>query len=236
MKLSLVTGTLNRPDAFKRLVDSIIERTTVDCEVVVADASDEPVAYDDSRVRILREFPRLGCVKGYNRAFRDCRGEWVIFLNDDAEVCPHYDVNAIAFMEQYPQTGLGALHYSENGGPFRVNSAWGCVYGNFGIIRRSLGDHVGWFDESLIMYGNDNSLALRVLLAGYGVSDIPDSRILHHSVNDEIRQQNQQYKMRDNDVLTRKYMPMRQDWLRNYHQFRVPTKTVPWAHGVRPTV
>lgn len=234
--LSLVTGTVNRPQSFERLLASIVAHTSVEWELVVADASDAPLVCGHGRVRVLPERPRLGCVKGYNRAFSVTRGDWVIWLNDDAEVLPGYDMAAIGFMEQWPRIGLGALHYSECGGPFHVNSAWGCTYANFGIIRRSLGEHVGWFDEDLVMYGNDNSLAIRVLMADYGIGDIPEARVLHHSVKDATREGNQRTRERDSIILHQKYMPYRQQWVAAFRQHMALSETIPWSHGLPPGV
>lgn len=234
MKLSIVTGALNRPEAFLRLVSSIVDSTTVDWEMVVADASDTTMSSRDPRIRILAEKPRLGCVKGYNRAFREARGEWVIWLNDDCEVVQGYDVESIALMEANPTIGLGALHYSENGGPFHVNSAWHALYANFGIIRRELGDQLGWFDEDLTMYGNDNSLTCRVLMAGFGVADIPKARILHHAIDDAERLRNKQYQYRDNAVIQHKYLPHQPKWIATYLKHRLPNDTEPWPHGIQP--
>ncbi len=233
--LSLVTGLVNRPDSFRRLLNSIQANTSVSFELVVSDASDEPfdVAGLPPNIRIIPEQPRVSGVFGYNRAFAESEGDWVIYLNDDAEVMPGYAEAAIAFMEAHPQIGLGCLHYSENGGPFRVNSSWGVMYGNFGIISRELGNQIGWMDSDLTLYGNDNSLTFRVLLAGKGVTDIPEARILHHSVNDQQRRDNQKFRQRDNDVLTRKYMPLRGHWQSTYHRLKTGT-TVPWVHGVNP--
>lgn len=237
-ELSLVTGAMDRPESFARLVDSIVRNTFVDWELVVSDASEVPLTCDVEQVRILPEKPRLGCVKGFNRAFREAQGEWVIYLNDDATVEPGYDVAAIDFMKRHPRIGLGALHYSEPNAqppkPFHINGAWGVPYGNFGIIHRELGNHVRWFDEDLTMYGNDNSLALRVLLADYGIADIPDARVVHHSVKDQARIDNQRHRRRDNEILTEKYMPLKDQWRSAYHRHRVFSETEAWPHGVRP--
>ena len=175
----------------------------------------------------------MGCVKGYNRAFKACFGKWVLYLNDDAEVCRDYADEAISFMEAHPEIGLGALHYSHVGDPFHVNSAWGAIYANFGILRRDLGNEVGWFDEDLEMYGNDNSLTFRVLLAGYGVADIPRARLLHHCTEDRQRIENQKSRRRDNQILLKKYFPLRDQWLATFKKYEVKTNTVPWREGVR---
>lgn len=232
--LSLVTGARNRPESFRRLVDSIVEHTSTPWELVVSDASDEPIVCDLPNVRILPERPRLGCTKGFNRAFREAMGEWVIWLNDDAEVCPGYDREAMRFMKSHPEIGLGALHYSECGGPFHVNSAWKTIYANFGIVPRHIGESVGWFDEDLQMYGCDNSLALKILLQNYGIADIPDSRILHHSVKDQARIENQHMRSRDNEILTSKYMPRQREWVWTFNRLRVHSGAEPWSHGVQP--
>ncbi len=217
------------------MIDSIIRHTAVDWELVVSDASDSPVEFGtDERVRMLGESPRLGCCKGFNRAFRESIGDWIIFLNDDAEVCPGYDSISIDFMNKHPKIGLGALHYSEGCGPFKVNSAWNCIYANFGIFRKAIGEAIGFFDEDLEMYGCDNSLAIRMLMAGQGVSDIPGTKIIHHSVQDRQRIENQINRPLDNEILTKKYMPHRQQWTATYERLKVNTGTIPWAHGIQP--
>lgn len=232
--LSLVTGKVGRDASFQRLVDSIVAHTDVDWELIVADASEAPYVPTTAQIRVLHEVPRLGCSKAYNRAFREATGEWVLWLNDDAEVLPGYATTAIRFMEAHPRIGLGALHYTEGETPFHVNSAWGVPYANFGILRRSLGNEIGWFDESLEMYGCDNSITLKVLLAGHGVSDIPGARVIHHSEQDANRAENQNSRRRDNRTLQETYMSSRRRWTGTYLANRVDTGTVPWSHGVDP--
>ena len=209
--LSIVTGTLNRRASFNRLVKSIQERTNVPWELVVSDASDEP--YPDQypeNVRIIPERPRLGCVKGYNRAFSEAVGRWVVWLNDDAEVQHGWAEAAVGFMEHHPEVGLGAIYYCEGAPPFIVNEYWDMAYANFGIVSRDLGNQVGWFDDDLEMYGCDNSLTFRVLMAYRGVATIPGSRIWHHSVPDQWKTLNQRYRASDAATLKRKYTPHRQ--------------------------
>lgn len=235
-KLSIVTGALDRQESLGRLISSIESRAAVDWELVVSDASAVPYVSTDKRVRILHEKPRLGCTGGYNRAFRSCLGEWVLWVNDDVEVLSGFDQNAIEFMEAHPEIGLGALHYSEDGGDFHVNSAWGAIYANFGILRRELGEQVGWMDEDLEMYGCDNSLTFRVLLSEKGVADIPDARVIHHSVKDAHRIANQANRWEDNRKLTQTYMPMRRLWLPIYWRYRIDNGIQPWIHGVPPKI
>jgi GT2 family glycosyltransferase len=209
--LSLVTGTRNRPVEFRRLVESIERNTPIEWELIVSDASDTPI--DESglpkNVIVIPERPRLGCTMGYNNAFREAIGTWVIWLNDDCEVLPGYATNAIRFMETNPQIGLGALYYREGVTDFHVNSYYNMVYANFGIIRKELGDRIGWFDNEIPMYGCDNALAFNVLLAGFGIDGIPDATLIHHAVNDQFRRENNETdtRIREAEFLRDKYGP-----------------------------
>jgi GT2 family glycosyltransferase len=206
--LSLVTGTLDRPQSFQRLYQSIRERTKVPWELVVSDASNpETKSYttDLENVVSIREWPRAGCVKGYNKAFSQVRGKWVIWLNDDAEVMPGYDEAAIKYMEQHPECGLGALYYANLTLPFFIQTYHDMIYANFGIISKELGDQIGWMDDVVRMYGNDNSICFRVLLEGKGLGSIPGSRIWHHPFVDQQRKENVARQREDAEALMGKY-------------------------------
>lgn len=219
--LSLVTGTRNREFGLRRLLISIQQHTKVDWEFLVADASDQPIRTDDlpENVIVIPERPRLGHSKGYNIAFRQTRGEWVLWLNDDAEVMPGYAETAIQFMQLHPRIGLGALPYSNRGNEFRVNWYHDMVYANFGILNRELGNAIGWFDEDLRMYGSDNAIAFRVLLAGYGVAAVPGAYIIHHEDADTERDLNQFDRYPEADRLNQKYGPYLDQMKATYAQY-----------------
>jgi GT2 family glycosyltransferase len=210
--LSLVTGTRNRPESFKRLLDSIIEHTQTPWELIVGDASDVPYEAElPANVVLVPERPRLGYVKGYNALFRIAKGEWVIWLNDDAEVTAGYDVEAIRFMESHPKVGLGCLQFRDPRWPdFAVQSFLDIPYANFGIVRRQTGQDAGWFDEHLHMYGSDNAITFEMLMMGKGVAEIPNAHIIHHRVNDAVRWENQRGREADSDYVTAKYLHHKQ--------------------------
>lgn len=210
MKLSLVTGTRNRPESLQRLVNSIEANTVVEWELIIADASDGPSSLAFLQLPKLKwivERPPIGVARGYNQAFKKARGEFVMFLNDDCEVLPGYAETAIRFMEEHPMIGLGALYYREGDKDFHVNSYYQMVYANFGIIRRELGEQIRWFDESIPMYGCDNALAFKVLLAGFGIDGIPGATLIHHAIDDQMRRDNneEQKRIREADMLRERY-------------------------------
>lgn len=210
--LSIITGARNRPEGLQRLADSIFQHTTVDYELIIADASDIPLAVwkpEVAEVRIISEYPRLGYSKGYNGAIATAKGKWILWLNDDTEVVPGYDVAAIRFMQSHPDIGLGALYYREGSRDFHVNSYFEMCYANFGIMDREFFNQIGGFPEQLPMYGSDNAIAFEVLLAGKGIAGIPDAKIIHHATDDESRRENNDYQQRcrDAELLATKYGP-----------------------------
>lgn len=227
--LSLVTGTRNRQVSLNRLVISIQKHTPLDFELIISDASDEPISTDGFplNVRVIPERPRRGCSSGYNIAFHYAVGEWCIWLNDDCEVTPGYATTAIQFMERNPEIGLGALYYSDpNHSGFKINKcSFGMTYANFGILKRSLGDNVGWFDDEITMYGGDNSLTYRVLMAGKGIAGISDARIIHHSENDPERAVNNHmpFRIAQADYLKSKYLPYLAQMRATYERTKLVT-------------
>jgi len=206
-ELSIITGTVDRPRFFAQLLASIRKHTTVTWELIVADGSRPPLGkIDAENVTVLSDPTRIGFSKAYNRCARRTRGRWVAWLNDDAEVQPGWADHAVRFMENHPEEGLGAFYWCDRRPPWKVEQAWGIVYANFGIIARSLGQRIGWFDEDIRLYGADMALAFRVLRSGRSVSPVPGARILHHRADDGFRASNaadQSYKR-----LVSKYNPI----------------------------
>src|SRR6185436_1909043 len=172
MLLSIVTGTVDRRHSIQKFVDSVREHTTVDYELLIIDAGNRPLQISlPPQARIIPERPRKTYVAGYNAAFAECRGEFVCWMNDDAEVTQGWDVAAIEFMRAHPEVGLGCLPFSDPAwSGFKVCEMWGLPYANFGIIRREIGNEIGWFDSDLTMYGSDNAISFKVLLAGHGLA------------------------------------------------------------------
>lgn len=211
MKLSIITGTVNRSWAMKRLLGSIFDcaHPGLEWELIIADASNEPMIIKHERITVLPEKPRLGHAAGYNRAFKQAKGEYVCWLNDDVVVNKGWDIHAINFMEANPWCGLGAIYYSEQGCCYHINHYpyQEMPYANFGIIKRTLGDQLGWFDEFCRMYGADNSLAFKTILAGYGVAGCIGSKVNHLAVMDDIKRKNIEGQPEDARNLMMHYRP-----------------------------
>lgn len=197
IKVTAVTGNVERHGCLTRLIKSIIDRTHIPWELIVMDASAEPydqeehLGKEDPRIHIIHDHPPCGMAKSYNKAFRSAAGEWVTWFNDDAEVLHDCLDNAVAFMEKHKELiGMGAMYwkdFSPDIKEFQVHTYWGLPYANFGILSKQFGDTIGWFDEDLPMYGSDNSIAFRVLHAGKGVVGIGNALVMHYRTQDSVR-------------------------------------------------
>ncbi len=206
--LSIVVGTLDRPKEIARCVESVLRNTTVPFELLIGDASTKnSPALSSGPVKVFREIPRLGHARGYNALFRKASGKYVCWLNDDAEVMPSWDVNAISFMENTPWVGLGCFYYSERGCCYHIQTYQGFIYANFGILTKEFGDQIGWFDEVVQMYGADNSITFKTILAGKGVAGMPGAKLFHRPINDDARTANMAGQAEDARKLMNKYRP-----------------------------
>lgn len=207
--LLVLCGTRHRPAMARRMARSVIGYTSdCDWDLYVADAGDpghDPFEHETHpNVHVVPEFPRLGMSAGLNRLFLYAgfdyrhRGvafpEWVVWLNDDATVEPGWARNAIEDLVVRPLCGMAALSYLTPHAPagWHVNY-WpepALPYANFGLLRTSLWQQLGGFDERVRFYGCDNAFSFRVLRAGKGILPVADARVVHHFAEDDTRTAN----------------------------------------------
>ncbi len=109
------------------------------------------------------------------------------------------------------------------------------MYANFGIISRELLNEIGGFDEDFPLYGTDNALAFRVLIAGKGIAAIPGKQVLHNQFDDEERRANNDMpaRIRTVEILVEKYKPhfkqMRDTYIQNGGIIQEKDQTPPWV-------
>lgn len=208
--ISICCGTVNRADSFRRFWRSLVAAATVPTEVLIGDGCNGEwhasytreldTAGHIQHISIAYERPRKGMIPGYNALFRQATAPFVAFFNDDAELVPGWDATALRFMRAHEEVGCGCLYWSDPGGRPYVQSLQSIIYPNFGVIRRDVGNAVGWFDErevwlpetgkkeKLMFYGCDTSIAFSIIDAGYAVVPIPGCLVKHHREQDAERE------------------------------------------------
>jgi len=138
----------------------------------------------------------LGAIKAYNDGCKAAASDYVVILNDDIEVTPGTLAGAYYFMEQHPKVGQGAFGhiYQRRGAEAKTTPRWqeyqGYLYGQCSIIRRILGDTVGWWGEGYRTYAGDTHLSMRLWELGWRVERLPLCTVIDYEYEDELRRIN----------------------------------------------
>ncbi|MEK7645688.1 MAG: glycosyltransferase family A protein [Patescibacteria group bacterium] len=94
-KVSVIVPTHNRPEMLKRAVNSVLNQTYRDFEVIVIDdglekRADEIInSLNDSRLKYIQHLEEKGGSVARNTGIKNANGEFVAFLDDDDEWLSH---------------------------------------------------------------------------------------------------------------------------------------------------
>ena len=198
--ISIVFPTMNRLDLLKKTMASILEEMDGigDYEVVVVDgqSTDGTPEYLRSlpNVRLLTETELKGTASAFDMALRAAKGEWVCWLNDDIKVMPGAFKRMLTFMTdpKNSNVGMGAFPNSRSGkalDTFVIRAAWEfpVIYANFGFLRRSLLESVGYIDTAFKKFSWDPDLAMKIWDRGLRVAPCPGANIVHYYHEDSQR-------------------------------------------------
>lgn len=97
---------------------------------------------------------------------------------------PFTELLSMFFISEKTQKGLRSyLPYIDP----NENSVVSKLYGGCLMVRKSVLDQVGWFDERFFMYGEDVDLCRRITDAGWKLYYLSDAEIIHlcHGASDE---------------------------------------------------
>lgn len=105
--ISVVILNWNGSTMLQRFLPSVI-RYSEEAEIIVADNGSTDHSIDILRekfpsVRILPFRENYGFAEGYNRAIQQIETPYVLLLNDDVEVTPHWLQPLLAFMNHHPE-------------------------------------------------------------------------------------------------------------------------------------
>lgn len=178
--VSIVVPTFNRRDRLIRCIGAIRSNVDKPREVIVVDggSTDGTRAWlaKQRDLRTILEERREGAVRAFNKGFRAATGYYVMWLNDDAEILPGSISAAIEMIERpdLPEVGMVAFYHNwhnernvldrvdRDGGTFELCHVRGYPYANFGLLRRTLLERIGFADERFYFFGFDPDLSLKI--------------------------------------------------------------------------
>lgn len=180
-------------------------------EVIIADdcSTDLTVKIEEivSGIRLIRNEENLRFLRNCNKAAKEAKGKYILFLNNDTQVTENWLQPLIKLPEEREDIGMtgSKLIYpdgrlQEAGGiVWQDGSAWNYGHGQNPsmpeysyvkeadyisgaaiMIRRSLWEELGGFDERFApAYYEDTDLAFQVRKAGFKVIFQPKSVVIH---------------------------------------------------------
>lgn len=200
MLLSIVSGTLNRVQYLKPMIESVRERVQgLDYEIIIVDSFSEDGTQEYLRNQpdvLTLEQKRLGAVRAFNFGFSVAQGTYVCNLNDDV-IC-HGDLfnEAIAQMRD-PQIGQVAFPFGKEEllktcaymHPGKTRNL--LLYGNFAMTRRVTGTLLGWWGKYYKQYAGDAELSMRIHQVGLSVVELVGKGWIEHlELQDSTRVEN----------------------------------------------
>ena len=115
-KISLILPTYNRATLLPRAIDSILNQTYPDFELIVindgsADKTQEILeeyAAKDKRIKVINHEKNKGLVAGLNEGLEQAKGEYIARMDDDDVSYPERFEKQLAYMEEHPEyTAVG---------------------------------------------------------------------------------------------------------------------------------
>jgi GT2 family glycosyltransferase len=177
----------------------------LDAELLVVDNSAGGISADGATV--LRQGRNVGFAGGVAAGLEVAGGEWILLVNDDAELEPGAVVALLGAAQAAPDVGSACGQVRFFGRRDTVNTA-GLVIDRLGIAfdrlagtraedggpveevfgasacvalyRRAMLDAIGGFDASFFAFGEDADVAWRARMAGWTALYVPASVAYHH--------------------------------------------------------
>ncbi|CAN5193947.1 N/A [soil metagenome] len=211
--ISIIILSYNTKQLLHACISSILAhlpQTAYEIIVVDNDSKDASVAmikHDFKQVRLIENKENGGFAKGINIGVTKAKGEYLLFLNSDAELMDDNLLRLLAHFEQKKVGVVGGLLSNANGSAQRSSGKFytlaqvfltlllgdkgeqlmqshsiqetDWVSGGFMLMRKELFEELGGFDENFFMYVEDMELCYRVKLKKYTVLINPTVRVLH---------------------------------------------------------
>lgn len=192
-------------DSLRSQTDQAFEITLVDNGS--SDGSVEFLAQNYPEVRVLALEENTGFCRGNNHGAFATRHEWVIILNNDTVCAPDLLEKLAAGIAHHPEFSLFSCKLLrlkqndrvDNKGIHFTRGLWASqidadtpdqpdespreVFGPSGsalVVRRSVIESIGLFDERFFLFHEDVDFVVRARLQGYRCLYLPEAVVYHH--------------------------------------------------------
>lgn len=160
-------------------------------------------------LKIVSNTKNLGFAEGFNTGIRIAKGKYVALLSNDMTVDPNWITEIVQVMEKEPQLGIAGFKRLRYGTTDMLDGIGGNLdlsgyvrqvgqnalltvtkdfdrrisdldyIGGAMVLRKSMLNKIGLFDEDYIVFSEDIDLCCRARAHGYSLSYIPSAIIWH---------------------------------------------------------
>ncbi|RJP32733.1 MAG: glycosyltransferase family 2 protein [Phycisphaerales bacterium] len=249
--VSIIVPTFNRLNKLQRCIDRIRHNVSTACHTLVVDGGSTDGTREwlaqQGDLRVILEERREGAVRAFNKGFRAAEGTYVTWLNDDAYPLPGSVEAAVRFIERPDLADVGMVAFYHNwhsvrnvldrverdGESYEICHVRGYPYANFGLLRRTLLERVGFADERYYFFAFDPDLSLKIQFGeGLKVIGCRDALIHHDELHDERKKADLDRGAEDNAKLFAKWdLPPRD----GYPDPRPAYRAMLTARGILPS-
>ena len=165
MLFSIITVSLNAGSLMKETIDSVLQQTFTDYEIIIKDggSTDDTLSYvpQDSRIRLIQKAD-TGIYNAMNQGIKEARGRYLLFLNcgdklynehvlENVSKIVECEKNSIIYGNRYTKE-LGVVLYPKKLKKLHFHDSTICHQASF--IAREAFEIVGLYDESNKVYSS----------------------------------------------------------------------------------
>lgn len=185
--VSLIIVNYNSGPLLARCCESLQQTDYAPFELIIIDndSHDNSMAQLPSSldIRVIRNNENRGFGRACNQGAALAGGEFLVFLNPDVTITPHWLAILIEHMREQPEAAIicpttlfpGDLPLSAEQPVERTAAVPGAAM----LVRRTAWEALGGFDETIFLYWEDTDLCWRAWLAGWQVLADLHAQVYH---------------------------------------------------------
>ncbi|NLW32992.1 MAG: glycosyltransferase family 2 protein [Fibrobacter sp.] len=209
--VSVIILNWNGKNHIVECLSSVTASTYSNLEIIVVDNNSTDNSLDliqgFKNISLIRNPHNIGFCAGNNKGFAYAKGKYIVTLNNDTAVNPHWLEKPVELLERDNSIGIiscrqmdyfnhnkinGLFHYADKHLSFSSfgfgeliqdkHLKSGLVIGANGassIFRKTLINSIGGFDERFFAYHEDCDISMRAFLSGWKCLYVPEAVIFH---------------------------------------------------------
>lgn len=203
--ISVVITTYSRTDALKRAIDSVLQQTYKNIEIIVVDdncdinikntVKEIVQSYKNCNIRLLCNSYNMGGALSRNEGIKASNSNYIAFLDDDDEYLPEKLRLQYDLFKNTNDSNLALVYgycreIKDNGTKrdYKYDYSGNCIYEAMldciaatsqWMCKKNALINVGMFSD--VPCKQDSTVIIKLLLAGYTINRVPELLSIYHT-------------------------------------------------------